>query len=284
MRIPDNFRWLATHPITKRKPVRTWLRWAYWQIRQRLTSRPRIMALTRGTRLAVHPREGLTGYWYVGYPDYEEMMFLEHFLRPGDVFYDVGANAGALSVFAAALGCEVFAFEPVPETFRRLMENVELNMPHCSILPLNIALGSAEGRLRMTTGFGTGNHIVQPHEGSVSVEVDVSTLDLLTETYPAPTFLKVDVEGHELEVIKGAGALLDSPVLAGLMLETFRPHNWKLPQLQEMEILLKKHGFFPYDYDSSTNAVFLLEHPHEGSNNTFYFRDRGYIDRRLQGS
>jgi FkbM family methyltransferase len=281
MKIPENLRWLASHPITKRHPARTWFRWVYWQIRQRITHRARIIHFINGTRLAVYPREGLTGYWYVKYPDYEEMTFLAKFLRAGDVFYDAGANAGALSVFAAGLGCKVLAFEPVPETFQRLQENVDLNTPQFSILPLNLALGSTEGKLRMTTSFGTGNHILGPNESAPSVEVEVSTLDLVTKTNPLPTFLKVDVEGHELEVINGAVTLLNSSELVGLMLETFRPHNWKLPKLQELETLLRDHGFFPFEYDPSTNSIILLEHPHEGGNNTLYFRDSEEVQQRL---
>ena len=242
------------------------------------------MKFGRNARLLIYPQEALTGYWYVGHPDFAEMTFLERFLKPGDIFYDAGANAGALSIFAADLGCHVVAFEPIPKTFSRLQENVHLNAPNLSIEPLNLALGSNEEKLVMTTEFGSGNHVLEPGDGSPSVEVPATTLDKVIKTRPSPNFLKVDVEGHELEVIKGAASLLKSSELLGLMMETFRPHNWRLKRLQELEALLGEHGFTPFDFDPVENKITPLKMPFDGHNNTFYFRNLGQVAERLNMS
>lgn len=275
--------WLARHPITRRYPVRTSWRWLYWQARQLVTDKPKVMSFVRGTQLAVYPREGLTGYWYVVQPEYEEMSFLERFLRPGDTFLDVGANAGAFAVLAVSFGCQVVAFEPVPSAFRRLEENAALNHRFGSITALNQAAGSAAATLRMSTGFGTGNRILRTGEDLPSTEVAVVTLESAIPTLSKPTFVKIDVEGHEWEVIQGATALLQSEHLIGLMIETFRSHNWKLPGLRSLEDRLREYGFEPYHYEVETNSILRLDRPDEGLDNTFYFRAPQIVERRLQG-
>lgn len=281
MGLRSNIAWLANHPVTKQRPVRTWCRWTYWQTRQLFTRRPKVVPFSNNTKLTIYPHEDLTGYYYVGFPEYGEMVFLQRFLRPGDIFFDVGANAGAYAVLACGIGCEVTAIEPVPQTFAKLTENVSLNLKAGDITALNVAVSSAPGALRMTTGFGSGNHILQPGEQEDSVEVAVTTLDILTRNGHAPTFVKMDVEGHEVEVLKGTLSTLRSTELTGLLVETFRPHNWRNKSLQELESILRDNGFFPFGYDVESNDLFPLVHPQDGENNTFYFRSIDLIRERL---
>lgn len=284
MRLPAHLDWLRAHPLTKRHPLRTWARWIYWQLRQRMTERPKLMTASNQTRLWIYPHEGLTGFWYLNLPDYEEMLFLRHYLRADDVFYDIGSNAGGFAVYAASFGCRVVAFEPIPHAFARLQENAAVNRPGCLIEPVNAALGSGPGTLEMTTAFGTGNHVLNEGESEPSVRVRVTTLDEFIRSRPYPRFLKIDVEGHELEVLLGASNLLASASLDGLMVETFRSHNWQLPKLQQLEKLLQSHGFMPYRYDPEMNTIISLVRPDEGDNNTFYFRHSEDILSRLAGS
>ncbi|MDB4793678.1 FkbM family methyltransferase, partial [Methylacidiphilales bacterium] len=229
----------------------------------------------------IHPHEGLTGYWYLILPEYEEMVFLLRYLRSGDIFYDVGANAGAFSVLALAQGCSVIGFEPVPKAFQRLQRNAEINRRSDPIIALNSAVGSTRGSLRMTTGLGTGNHVIQPGENAPSVEVQVVTLDEIMTQQKPPTFIKIDVEGHELEVLRGAIETMASENLHGFLIETFRPHNFGQPKLQALEQLLKNKGFLPYDFDPVTNQLLRLDRPEAGGNNTFYLRSLSEIEKRL---
>jgi hypothetical protein len=136
----------------------------------------------------------------------------------------------------------------------------------------------------MTTGFGTGNHVLRSGESVPSVEVEVVTLDEAVRSHSKPTFLKVDVEGHELDVLRGAHTLLESTELEGLLLETFRPHNWRLPKLREIERLLESHRFLPYAYDPARNEIVALNTPEAGDDNTFYFRSAAAVAERLKTS
>lgn len=282
--LPQPLRWLAQHPVFQKHPLRTSGRWLYWQIRQRVTRRPLKMGFINGSLLEVHAHEGLTGYWYVTFPDFDEQVFLLRFLQSGDVFFDIGANAGAYSIQAASAGCRVVAMEPVPKPFDRLMANIFLNEASGKIKALPMAVGEVEGRASITTDFGTGNHLTTATQSGNVVNVDVTTLNRLGLTEGMPSFIKIDVEGYEPEVIRGGREVLRSPGLVGLLLETFRSHNWQSPKFREMEAILAEHGFLPFDYEAHHNRLIPLKTESEGGNNTFYIRDLALVKQRLQRS
>jgi len=236
------------------------------------------------TRLEIHPHEGLTGHWYVGLPEFDEMSFLLRVLRPSDCFFDVGANAGAYSILATSLGCRVIALEPVPATFERLRANVELNRAWDRVVALNSAATSRSGSLRITTRLGTGNHVVGERDDTPCAEVTAITLDAAASTYECPTFLKIDVEGHELEVIHGARKILKNPSLAGLLIETFRGANWQRTELRELEAVLARNQFLPFGYNADTNLLSELLEPYDGGDNTLYLRHPDAIRHRLRES
>lgn len=68
---------------------------------------------------------------------------------------------------------------------------------------------------------------------------------------------------------------------SGLLLETFRPHNWQLPKLRAIETIWRDHEFLPFRYDVESNKIFSLKNPQDGENNTFYLRSADEVSRRL---
>jgi FkbM family methyltransferase len=133
-------------------------------------------------------------------------------LRPGSVFYDVGAHIGIVSMFAAQLvGAEgaVFAFEADPENARRIEEHVRRNKFNQIRLIPN-AVWSSAGRLqferasaRSSRNQGAVSTEPNPGTGSI-VEVEAIALDDYAEVSRPPTLIKVDVEGAEAEVLRGS--------------------------------------------------------------------------------
>lgn len=239
------------------------------------------MEYRKGTRLMIYAGGGLTGFWYFIYPDYEDFTFLERSLKAGELVYDVGANAGGYAVFMLSCGCSVVAFEPVPKTFKRLKENVVLNAQIGSIVPLNVAVGSSAGMVSMTQDDDTGNKITEG-PAARTIQVECRTLDSVVAEQGIPAFVKIDVEGHELNVVRGMRETLKDPKLRGLLIETFRSFNWKMPQLQELESILLTNGFQPCEYHVATTRVTLLSRPELGENNTLYLRDPEGVNRRLE--
>lgn len=139
-------------------------------------------------------------------------------LEPGDLFIDVGANIGFLSMVAAKTvgkSGEVIAFEPVPSTFELLHENKELNQ--LDNLQINAyALGKEVGKgiiyEEMQNRGGASMTIKRSENPGISIEV--KRLDDLVLSRRVD-LIKIDVEGQELDVLKGGEALIrkDLPVL-----------------------------------------------------------------------
>lgn len=132
---------------------------------------------------------------------------LARFIRPGDVVFDVGAHAGFHSLLCGLLvggAGRVFAFEPNPSNVASIRRQMKANPQ----LPLSIVPYAASSTVRVvkldiSRGSERGRIAEHPEK---FVEAEAVTVDLLMangEVLP-PQLMKIDVEGHDIEVIKGA--------------------------------------------------------------------------------
>jgi FkbM family methyltransferase len=146
-----------------------------------------------------------------------ELQLLERLLRPGMIFVDVGANIGIYSSIAARsiapLGT-VYSFEPVPENFTILKDNLTSNGLTNVILE-QVAVGEINGvSILYLEDDSIGTHSLLRHGSSYRIdqelEVEVITLDeyFADRMIATVDILKVDVEGYEPLVLKGGAALL----------------------------------------------------------------------------
>lgn len=132
-------------------------------------------------------------------------------LGPGDIFVDIGANIGWFTLLAAARGATVHAFEPFSESLTRLARHVSLNR-FSSIQIHPIALGARNETLSLAVageGNPGANSLVNASRSFGRVEVPVRTLagELTAAEARRVKLVKIDVEGWELEVLRGAQAL-----------------------------------------------------------------------------
>jgi FkbM family methyltransferase len=152
--------------------------------------------------------------------------WLERTLRPGDVLYDVGANVGAYSLIAASLGREaarIVAVEPAFANFDALCSNILLNGLEQTIVPLPVLLGERTGLVELAyrdTEAGAAEHGV----GESGFPTLCYRLDDLVVgmALPAPTVVKIDVDGAEASVLAGAPATLSRPELRSVLVEVER--------------------------------------------------------------
>lgn len=144
---------------------------------------------------------------YANPVDWNEMHAWKRALGPGSLFVDVGANVGLYTIWSIEAGAEVIAVEPSRIARERLASNLKLNGYEAEIVPA--ALGEAEGTLRLTTELDNQNHLVLSGNsaGVESEEVPVLTLDGVVGDRTVDG-LKVDVEGAELLVLRGAQRVL----------------------------------------------------------------------------
>ena len=186
-------------------------------------SGPVIVRVAFGHRMLVEPRRGglERSLFYTGAYETGTLHIISKILHEGDTFVDVGANIGLMSVRASELVSprgRVFAFEPVPQTFTMLEYNLRLN--DCSnASAYNVAVGIARETLAIyeadTLSRGSAS-LFHPNEPAVESSVQVDTLDHLLDASQSITALKIDVEGWEPAVLKGATRLLsrhDAPML-----------------------------------------------------------------------
>jgi FkbM family methyltransferase len=138
------------------------------------------------------------------YEPYMQQAFIKY-VRNGDVVYDVGAHAGYHSLFCSLLvgsTGKVCAFEPNPKNRLSISRQITLNLPN-QVRLLPYALSDRVAVLRLDTSYGPSHsHISRLGD----TEVGARTIDSLIAdgSCPPPNVIKIDVEGHEHEVLLGA--------------------------------------------------------------------------------
>jgi FkbM family methyltransferase len=201
------------HPANEGRRGRALARAAGYQARARLLGRRVQVRLGERSRLWVEPhRAAAVKAVYGNPPDFAEMMVWRQVLRPGDLFLDVGANVGGYSVWAGELGAEVIALEPAEDTFRLLADNVALN--GFPIRAVQAAAGAACGTARFTSGHDALNRL----DPGGAAEVAVVTIDSLLGGGVAAG-MKIDVEGFEIDVLRGCERALREQRIGLIQLE-----------------------------------------------------------------
>lgn len=178
-----------------------------------------------GPVFELHPQEYIDAIVLrEGYYEMEVLEALRPYLTTGAVLWDVGANIGLHTVTAARLAPQsrVVAFEPGPVTFARLTGHVRLNGCAADLQP--IALGDRDGTatLYINPGGNAGMSSIMHPETGPGTSVRLARADTLVSsgTVPAPTVMKLDVEGAEEGVLSGFGELLAQPSLQAVVFET----------------------------------------------------------------
>lgn len=131
-------------------------------------------------------------------------------VRPDTTVFDVGANAGYFSILAAELGASVHAFEPNPAVRALLSRSAALGSGQIEVVPAACSDHQGKMSLYLSGPENTGMSSLTVSTGR-RVEVAVATLDEYAHrTQTTPTLIKIDVEGHEREVLAGAWSLLET--------------------------------------------------------------------------
>jgi len=166
--------------------------------------------------------------YFYGVREPEETALMRRVIGEGDTVLDVGANAGwYTSLFAKQIGKlgRVYAIEPVPDTFKALRRTIELN--HCTenVFLFNKLCGENEeqGVIFQFPDLHPGLSSSRPIGDEKTVEHRIGTLtidDLITrEKIKSIAMLKIDVEGAELQVLRGAQKSLRAGIIKGMLIE-----------------------------------------------------------------
>jgi FkbM family methyltransferase len=152
---------------------------------------------------------------------------LQH-AQKGDVFWDVGANFGLYSICAARkVGNEghIYSFDPIPWCCERIKQNAEINQIK-NIKVLDVALSDQSARFTIQDGSSpvTGTCRLEPqtdqgNESLPQVQAMSGAEVLASGRAQQPNVIKIDVEGHEIQVLKGLTEILASPNCRALLVE-----------------------------------------------------------------
>jgi FkbM family methyltransferase len=178
-------------------------------------------------------------------PEVTEM--LSRLISPGMVVYDVGAHVGVHSLYMAKLlkgRGSAYAFEPWPENYAALERNVRLNLPLSgTVVPVREAVGADNGFVEMVRGSSDGRHHLRYASEEADVIAPCTTLDAFVtrRNHPAPSLVKIDVEGMEGPVLAGAAEMLRRHRPA-LLIEHHRRVDTLSPTLRDFNYSVKSLG------------------------------------------
>ena len=187
--------------------------------------------------------------------------------KKNSVFYDIGANVGIYTMFAACISeAQVFSFEPEANNFQALMENIVVNNLMNKINPYPIGISD---KTALTDLFlskferGSSHHMVgktldhnlQEKKFNLKQGIFSTSLDdiLYRWNLPAPDYLKIDVDGIEHLILFGAKETLKNPICKTVLIEV----NEKFQeQAKETKKILSECGFSLKDKYHATGQTF----------------------------
>lgn len=279
------FKNIWVHPFNKKSKLMAIWRFLRWQLISSLINYYIIYPLTQNSLILVKKgMTGVTGCIYNGLLEFEDMMFLLHFLRREDTFVDVGSNVGVYTILASSeIGAKVISIEPIKETFHILNQNVLLNKAQENVTLLNIGVGEKQQKLFFSSLKDTVNHVLTEKE-ILSQQNEVVQVEILDDILKneTPKIIKIDVEGFETNVINGAFNILSNVNLKAIIIEL---NGSGIRYGFDDNILHHKilsYGFTCYAYEPYKRK---LKQIHSfGKHNTIYIKDFEYVNQRITSS
>jgi len=227
----------------------------------------------------------------------ETIEWMDRFFKTDEVMWDIGANIGLYSLYAArAKGLKIFAFEPESTNFARLNNNINLNQLSDRMTAYNVPVGGEEKfdllylnphsqreskSADLTPGAAMHNvggnidHAGAEFASHLQQGVFMSTGDRLVEHWgiPFPNHIKIDVDGLEEEIISGMQSVLSDPRLRSLLVEVSMKRVEKDMIYKEM----LRHGFEPVTEFSDHSSRQLKGTPYEDCYNMVFVRDHSVV-------
>jgi FkbM family methyltransferase len=208
---------------------------AIWRVAERL--HPLVPARLEVGRSSIELDPALPGerLLYRGQWELVERLFLEQHAS-GGVCFDVGANIGQVTLPLACLAREVFAFEPSPPALNRLVQATN-HLSNVRVVPAAVGAAAGTARLHVAGGDSACSTLRAVEPGPL-IDVELISLDdfCAAEGIAEVDVLKVDVEGWEAEVFRGAQQLLERGAIRVMLAEVeprYAPTDW-VGQLLEL--------------------------------------------------
>ena len=272
------------HPMNNGNRFKAVIKFLKWQIAIRLQPCRIIFDWVDGSKFILQKGEkGLSGNLYCGLMEHEDMAFLLHYLESDNDFYDIGANVGAYTILASSvIGCKTYSFEPIPSTYERLIDQINLNRIDHLVCAKNSGIGEKIGELEFTTNLNCMNKVnLDPNNENIT-KVSVSTLD--TEFKPKKkSLIKIDVEGYEKYVLQGGKSFFLNDNVQALIVEL--NNNGIEYGIEDIEIdtIIRSFNFIPVKYNPFHRKIERIE-SFNVHGNTIYLKNLEDAEYRVKKS
>lgn len=273
MNILRIIKFIITHPLNKGRKTNAVFTFIAYQIAIRTLKVNLISQWVNHTKIILSRGEtGITGNFYCGLMEYEDMCFLVHYLNEGDEFFDIGANVGSYTILASGVSkAKTIAFEPVPSTFEKLVSHIRINNIEELVQANNKGVSDISGQLKFTNDLNCMNRVNTDLNNINTTEVDVIALD--SHYNPkVPTLIKIDVEGYESFVLNGGTKFFSNKNVQALIIElngSGEQFDCRDSTIHEKII---SFGFMPVTYSPQERLITHLDSYRSGGN-TIYVKD-----------
>lgn len=277
---------ITSHPLNKRRRFKSIINFFKFQIGSILLPGDIIYNWVSNSKFIVKPGEtGLTGNVYCGLHEFPDMGFILHYSRKEDFFIDIGSNVGSYTILVGkSSNCKGISIEPIPETYKRLIDNIKINDLDKKFDCLNIGLGNKNGTLSFTSNLNCTNHVKSSSDSNTNnITVEVKTLDSLTKKI-GPSIIKIDVEGFETPVIDGGKKTFNQSSLKCVIMEL--NGSGERYGFDDNVILekMKGFGFKTYSYNPFNRSFRKLDGKNQNSGNTIFIKDIEFVKNRVENS
>jgi len=252
----------------RRNPLRGIFRRLAWRVHWKLSNEPWLVHAHGGLPYLLPHGGAAALIYFQGASEPELANFVKKFLRPGMVFVDVGAHLGEYTILGASMvqaAGRVHAFEARPDTFEILARNIQLNEVR-NVAAQACGVWKDEGFCEFEKTPDPSVSALRPNavagDGRSLVRVKTISLDhyFSDSKLSKPALIKIDVEGAELQVLKGARSLLSSPEAPVVIVE-YGPANTVAFGYRAGEVcdFLKELGYMIYQLNG--DGLKRIEYP-----------------------
>lgn len=201
--------------------------------------------------------------------DWEEFQLISKVVKSDDHVFDIGANMGFYTVWMSKFifTGKIHSFEPALATYNRLIKNISVNNIQHIVDANLLGISNRDGKAYFTRGLDGENHIIK-NENKHSELINTQKLDTYAynKNIPLLRYVKIDVEGFEYNVLKGADSLLRNKIIHFIQLEINITIRNSGADIEDLLDLLEQYDYALCKYDIGLNRLVPIEYSKEREN------------------
>jgi FkbM family methyltransferase len=277
---------LLKAPYNKKHPFFALQRFLYWKL-IRLLKLKNVKYRLWDNRYILINFDSFQSMWimYNYWVDWEEFNLIKNYLKPSDEVFDVGTNMGFYTIWMSQFigKGKIHSFEPDSGNFERLQQNIDLNNLQNQVTANQAAASDQDAILSFTSGLDGENHIADSDLKN-TVSIQSQKIDSYIQQYSITSsiaYMKVDVEGFEYAVLKGADNVLRNKQIEIIQLEINKTIVNSGKTIEDLLNLLIEYQYQLCSYDVKNNQLKAIVFSPEREN-YFAVNDLNSINKKLK--